>query len=81
MTTARILVGRTGRAPDTARRRALRVLRQALTAIGVWSEHRRAIAQLHTLSDLQLRDVGISRSEIEPMVRGAANHPHWRDVA
>jgi len=81
MTTARILIEHTGCAPETAKRRALRVLQQAFTAIGTWSEHRRAIAQLHTLSDLQLKDMGISRSEIEPVVRGAANHPHWRDVA
>lgn len=81
MTTARTLSGQTGLAPETATRRALRALQQALTALGTWSEHRRAIAQLHTLSDLQLKDVGISRCQIEPMVRGAANHPHWRDVA
>ena len=81
MTMARTLERQAGCAPDTAKRRALRILQQALTALGTWSEHRRAIAQLHTLSDLQLKDVGISRSEIEPMVRGAANRPHWRDVA
>jgi uncharacterized protein YjiS (DUF1127 family) len=81
MTMARTLERQAGCAPDTAKRRALCILQQALTALGTWSEHRRAIAQLHTLSDLQLKDVGISRSEIEPMVRGAANHPHWRNVA
>ena len=81
MTTARTLMRQPGCAPDTATRRALRVLQQALNALGTWSAHRRAIAQLHTLSDLQLRDVGISRSEIEPMVRGPANRPHWRDAA
>jgi uncharacterized protein YjiS (DUF1127 family) len=81
MTTARTLIEQTGCAPDTATRRALRVLQQALSALGAWSEHRRSIAQLHTLSDLQLKDVGISRLEIEPMLRGAADHPHWRDVA
>jgi uncharacterized protein YjiS (DUF1127 family) len=43
-------------------------------------ERRAAARELHALDDRTLRDIGVSRSEIEWVVRG----PHWtraRDVA
>jgi uncharacterized protein YjiS (DUF1127 family) len=55
---------------------ALRTLGWAIVAMFAPNEQRRAIAQLQSLSDLQLRDLGITRAEIEPAVRGA----RWHDV-
>jgi uncharacterized protein YjiS (DUF1127 family) len=37
-----------------------------------WRIERAAITQLGSMSDRQLRDIGISRSEIESAVRGEA---------
>ena len=33
-----------------------------------WREHRRVIKELNTLSDKDLRDIGISRSDIDRLV-------------
>jgi uncharacterized protein YjiS (DUF1127 family) len=33
-----------------------------------WREHRKAIKQLNRLSDKQLKDIGISRSDIDRLV-------------
>ena len=33
-----------------------------------WSDHRKAIKQLNTLTDRELKDIGISRSDIDRMV-------------
>ena len=35
-----------------------------------WRLHKAAIAQLRSMSDRQLADIGVSRSEIEHAVRG-----------
>jgi len=34
----------------------------------MWSEHRTAIKILNTLTDRQLRDIGLARSDIDRMV-------------
>ena len=36
----------------------------------IWRLHKVAIAQLRSMSDRQLADIGVSRSEIEYAVRG-----------
>jgi len=43
-----------------------------------WRERRRAIAQLHSLSDRALRDIGLNRSEIEFMVNHDGHDPTRR---
>ena len=48
-------------------------LRAAVTAIQAELAARRAIAELATMNDHQLRDIGISRHEIESAVRGLQN--------
>jgi len=34
----------------------------------MWSEHRQAIKHLNTLSDRQLKDIGLNRGDIDRMV-------------
>ena len=36
--------------------------------LATWSEHRKAIKQLNRLSDRELKDIGLSRSDIDRMV-------------
>ena len=36
--------------------------------LATWREHRKAIKQLNQLTDLELNDIGISRSDIDRMV-------------
>jgi|TARA_R110000744_G_scaffold89898_5_gene174735 uncharacterized protein YjiS (DUF1127 family) len=36
--------------------------------LATWRGHRNAIKQLNTLTDRELRDIGISRSDIDRMV-------------
>ena len=54
--------------------RVSRVLLRGLLALCTVSEHRRAIAQLQSLTDLQLKDIGLTRAQIEPAVRGTRRH-------
>ncbi len=44
------------------------LLEASLIAWRTRREHRNAIAQLRTMSDAELRDVGITRESIEPAV-------------
>lgn len=44
-------------------------LRRAIRAFARWRERQRAIRHLHALDHRSLRDIGISRSEIESAVR------------
>jgi len=48
-------------------------LKAALAAVQAELAARRAIAQLASMNDHQLRDIGISRYEIESAVRGLQN--------
>jgi uncharacterized protein YjiS (DUF1127 family) len=34
----------------------------------MWSEHREAVKHLNTLSDRQLKDIGLNRGDIDRMV-------------
>jgi uncharacterized protein YjiS (DUF1127 family) len=43
-----------------------------------WRERRRAIAELHSLNDRALHDIGLSRSEIEFMVIHDGHDPTRR---
>jgi|TARA_R110000824_G_scaffold84673_2_gene211038 uncharacterized protein YjiS (DUF1127 family) len=36
--------------------------------LATWRDHRKAIKQLNTLTDRELKDIGISRSDIDRMV-------------
>ena len=36
--------------------------------LATWREHRKAIKQLNTLTDRELNDIGLSRSDIDRMV-------------
>jgi len=36
--------------------------------LATWREHRNAIKMLNTLSDKQLKDIGLNRSDIDRMV-------------
>lgn len=73
--------------PDTAGRRALRGSR--LIAIGKWlltayltrRMQRAAIIQLHGMSDYELKDIGITRSQIEWAVRGKLEQRRSRAIS
>jgi len=62
--------------PDTAGRRALRgsrliaIGKSLLTAYLTRRIQRAAIIQLHAMSDRELKDIGLTRSQIEWAVRG-----------
>ena len=36
--------------------------------LSTWREHRKAIKQLNTLTDRELRDIGIARADIDRLV-------------
>lgn len=36
--------------------------------LATWRDHREAVKQLNTLSDKQLKDIGINRSDIDRLV-------------
>lgn len=44
--------------------------RAALRALVAWRDRRRAVGHLRRLSDAQLRDLGVTRLDIERVVRG-----------
>lgn len=50
-------------------------LRAGWGAYARWRAERRAIAHLRTISDRQLRDIGIVRSQIELAVRYGTERP------
>jgi len=66
--------------PDTAGRRALRgsrliaIGKSLLTAYLTRRIQRAAIIQLHAMSDRELKDIGLTRSQIEWAVRGEPEH-------
>lgn len=69
MTIAPYPAGRAGFTFDRIFVPTLRRLLSLWTALTAWRPRRRAIKHLLMLSDVQLRDIGISRSEIESAVR------------
>lgn len=79
MTVTPIPAGRTAVQPSS--RRVAELLRGAWSRFVAWRERRRAVAHLRSLSDSQLRDLGITRMEIERLVRGGAggarHHSAW----
>lgn len=48
----------------------LDLARDGWSALTVWRDRRRAAGMMRSLSDLQLRDLGVARVEIEQMMRG-----------
>lgn len=64
--------------PDTVPT-ATEALRKMLAAFRKWRQRRKAIADLHALSDRSLADIGIERSEIKSIVvsgsRDVSRHP------
>jgi uncharacterized protein YjiS (DUF1127 family) len=65
-----------GRLPVPARQtgRALGAVARAVQAIDRWLEQRRQLQALYSLDDDQLRDIGLSRADIER----ACARPFWR---
>ena len=51
---------------------AVRALQTACTALWRWQQQRKAAAELHSLSDYSLKDIGIARSRIDEQVRLSA---------
>ena len=51
---------------------ALRALQTACAALWRWQQQRKAAAELHSLSDYSLKDIGIARSRIDEQVRLSA---------
>jgi uncharacterized protein YjiS (DUF1127 family) len=51
---------------------AYRTLQAACVALWRWQQQRKAAADLHAMSDYSLRDIGISRSQIDERMRLAA---------
>ena len=59
-------------------RRLLDALKQQWAAYRDWHDEQRAIAQLHSMSDAQLKDIGLARSQIEIAVRaGMGPEQRW----
>jgi uncharacterized protein YjiS (DUF1127 family) len=51
---------------------AVRTLQVACAALWRWQQERKAAAELHTMSDYSLRDIGVARSQIDARVRLAS---------
>jgi uncharacterized protein YjiS (DUF1127 family) len=51
------------------RRRRIEALRQQWEAYQNWRTQQRAMARLHSMSDAQLKDIGLVRSQVEIAVR------------
>jgi uncharacterized protein YjiS (DUF1127 family) len=49
-----------------------RALQAACAALLRWQQDRKAAAELHTMSDYSLRDIGLARSQIDAQVRLAS---------
>jgi len=50
--------------------------RRAVAMVARNIEHAQAIRQLQAMSDRELRDIGIARSEIDALVTGAIHRPN-----
>jgi uncharacterized protein YjiS (DUF1127 family) len=61
-----------GRAAQSVGRSVLRTFKRGRAAYTAWHRERRAIAELLSMSDRDLRDIGINRCEILRAVRGDA---------
>lgn len=59
----------------------LDLARDGWSALTIWRDRRRAAGMMRSLSDLQLRDLGVARVEIEQMMHGdfrTARRPRGR---
>lgn len=57
---------------------AFRLFGPCRAGIARYFAHRDALARLREFSDAELLDIGLTRSQIEPAVRGlAVNLPDW----
>jgi uncharacterized protein YjiS (DUF1127 family) len=59
-----------GRAAQSVGQSVVRTFKRWRAAYTAWHRERRAVAQLLSMSDRDLRDIGISRCEILRAVRG-----------
>ena len=59
-----------GRAVQSAARSVARTFKRCWAACMAWHRERRAIAELSSMSDRDLRDIGVNRCEILRAVRG-----------
>jgi uncharacterized protein YjiS (DUF1127 family) len=69
-TGARILAG------QFWRRRLVDALKRQWVAYKDWHDQQQAIARLHSMSDAQLKDIGLARSQIEIAVRAGTGPEH-----
>jgi uncharacterized protein YjiS (DUF1127 family) len=69
MTTIAIRTGLVTAAARTRLFAAAATLKEWARAYLVWRIEAAALAQLKTMSDRELQDIGLSRSQIEPTVR------------
>lgn len=75
MTIAPSPARRAGLVPDSIIAQAVRGARQLAAALTRWRDRRKAIAQLRAMTDAQLRDIGIRRSEVDSVVRYGSTAP------
>lgn len=80
MATVRTSAERTGFTPIATIAATLRALHRLASGLTAWRERRRSIGHLRSMSDAQLRDIGVTRVQIERLARGAANDAR-RDAA
>ena len=59
-----------GRAAQSAGRSVVRTFKRCWAACMAWHRERRAIAELSSMSDRELKDIGVNRCEILRAVRG-----------
>jgi uncharacterized protein YjiS (DUF1127 family) len=59
------------------RRRLVDALKRQWVAYKDWYDQQQAIAQLDSMSDAQLKDIGLVRSQIEIAVRAGRPEPRW----
>ena len=64
-----------GSLAETAASPQTSLIESTVEAFRKWRNRRSAIAQLHGLEDRDLRDIGISRSEIESVVHFGGHDP------
>ena len=62
------------------RRRLVEAVKRRWVAYQDWHDQQQAIAHLRSMSDAQLKDVGLVRSQIEIAVRAGVGPEHWQRV-
>ena len=65
-----------GRAPQFVGQSVVRTFKRWRAAYTAWQRERRAMAELLSMSDRDLKDIGLNRCEILHAVRGATAREH-----